>query len=296
VVLTGADDSDTGLDEVLAAGDPLWLGLSVDTGAELAPRQRLGSGNGGGRGVQAVSAAAGGACPADGALGWDGADGELFVCAGTSWRLVPSAPNQPRSCRAIREGNPSAVTGVYTIDPDGPGVGVGPVSVTCDMAADGKGWTKVDLAFLLAGAQRADTGGTASESSGILRFYPSVRDTESWHDFDLGFTFERARGTYVVVPYSHPDDNAESACIANSTYTTRFTAGSGNVSWQRFGVPGKVLKTCGTLGGEYTSNRTVSITETTVPVGRVLRWSGGDETGAAGAELFGIRDVAIYVW
>lgn len=98
------------------------------------------------------------------------------------------------------------------------------------------------------------------------------------------------------MPHSHPDDNTDGTCNADLTYSSRLTTGSGNVSWQRFGVPGKVLKNCGVFGGEYTTTRTHTFSETTVPNGRVLRWSGGDETGDPGNELYGIRDLAIYVY
>ena len=198
-------------------------------------------------------------------------------------------------CRAIREADINALSGSYTIDPDGDG-GVPQTMVYCDMTPDGKGWTRIDVGYLQGTAILTETGGVSTVSGGEIRYYPSSRDTESWHDYDIRIPFEQVRGSYVYVPHSHPDDNAVSACIAETTYTTRLTTGSGNVSWQRFGVPGKVVKTCGEFGGEYTSNRTFTFGTTSVPTGRVLRWSGGDESGAPGAELYGIRDIAVFVY
>ncbi|MFO0610587.1 MAG: fibrinogen-like YCDxxxxGGGW domain-containing protein [Polyangiales bacterium] len=46
----------------------------------------------------------------------------------------------PRSCASARAGDPAAASGVYRIDPDGPG-GVADFEVYCDMATAGGGWT-----------------------------------------------------------------------------------------------------------------------------------------------------------
>ena len=46
----------------------------------------------------------------------------------------------PASCLAVQKLTPSAASGVYSIDPDGPG-GAAPISTYCDMSTDGGGWT-----------------------------------------------------------------------------------------------------------------------------------------------------------
>jgi hypothetical protein len=51
----------------------------------------------------------------------------------------------PASCLAIHTTDPALPSGAYMIDPDGPD-GAPPISVTCDMATDGGGWTIVFFA------------------------------------------------------------------------------------------------------------------------------------------------------
>jgi len=53
---------------------------------------------------------------------------------------TPIAQVLPSSCKAIHTDQPNMPSGMYMIDPDGTG-GDAPLSVVCDMAVEGGGWT-----------------------------------------------------------------------------------------------------------------------------------------------------------
>ncbi len=62
-------------------------------------------------------------------------------------KLQSSRPAQAAvSCLTMLTANPAATSGVYEIDPDGPG-GLAPFDVFCDMTTDGGGWTMLPLLF-----------------------------------------------------------------------------------------------------------------------------------------------------
>jgi hypothetical protein len=99
------------------------------------------------------------------------------------------------NCRAILDVAPDANSGVYAVDPDGPGEGNPPLDVFCDMATDG--WT-------LVGQERAGTAGT------LKYLGVSVGDAVALaHDEDYnGLIGEQFRGTYdeVWVTWSNSGD------------------------------------------------------------------------------------------
>ena len=88
------------------------------------------------------------------------------------------SPGLPASCAAILQMTPTAKSGPYMIDPDGPG-GDAPFQAACDMVTAGGGWTLVFLASSndLQGVPIAYTAGTprllASASEALLAYRDS---------------------------------------------------------------------------------------------------------------------------
>jgi DNA-directed RNA polymerase subunit beta len=63
------------------------------------------------------------------------------TCGSSLPQSITVSAGNPISCLAIKQANPNATSGSYTIDPDGPG-GNAPVSVHCDMSTLNGGWTE----------------------------------------------------------------------------------------------------------------------------------------------------------
>lgn len=63
------------------------------------------------------------------------------ACGNSQPQILSVSAGNQISCLAIKQSNPGAQDGAYTIDPDGPG-GNAPISVYCDMTTNNGGWTE----------------------------------------------------------------------------------------------------------------------------------------------------------
>jgi hypothetical protein len=80
-----------------------------------------------------------------------------------------AGPDAPVTCKTILAAHPGSQSGLYTIDLDGSGTQYPPITVYCDMAFDGGGWTMVQS---YTGADSPDSllGGT--DDAGVLKAPP----------------------------------------------------------------------------------------------------------------------------
>ena len=114
----------------------------------------------------------------DGGMGTDGGptdagpDGGMGTDGGPADGGPDAEPPVYDSCATIRDVDPAASSGVYRIDPDGPG-GAEPVEVFCDMDTEGGGWTLCAVAT-----------GTSGELASGEWGNPDPGDTGDWYACD----------------------------------------------------------------------------------------------------------------
>ena len=199
---------------------------------------------------------------------------------------------------------------------------------------DGKSWVKITDADFSGGT--AGTGqpnfnytgqGVAGSPTGWKQHngdwywccIPTSRDNEGWNDWNLGsIPFRYWRCTMYWAPLSsgsninsgHPDnDNHDSFKTNDTNFNNRYTPGSGNKSYHRFGIANVQHQAQDELGfaGErssimtniYTGNKTGNYASGVSLIGsgaggywdlgstsgsRTFRFTSGDESGAGGSE------------
>ena len=75
-------------------------------------------------------------------------------------------PSTPTTCKTIKAAMPSAPTGPYLLDPDGPEGFEAPITAVCDMTTDNGGWT---IIFLPASSNLASSNvGYTASTEGLL--------------------------------------------------------------------------------------------------------------------------------
>lgn len=209
----------------------------------------------------------------------------------------------PVSCKQLLAQHPGTPSGTYPIDPDGP-AGSPAYEVTCDMTSNNGGWTQITVDYLRLHAalttQTNASGEVHAFVDSLTKYYgyPNQSDYEVWNDFDVGFAFTQVRGEITWYPSAgslsswtqsaaNPDNNDYGISVDTSYATLGVTGeGTGNKSWHRWGVPGKVIHAQSQLGwtDEWTTPKTTMVPTTTVPTGASLRFSTFSESGAPGLE------------
>ena len=102
------------------------------------------------------------------------------TCGSSAAQSLTVSAGNPISCLAIKQANPNATSGTYTIDPDGPG-GNPAVSVHCDMTTLNGGWTEA-VTFV-------NTGGIDLACSA----------NNNWFDRGVDWTMANWSGSEVMV-------------------------------------------------------------------------------------------------
>ena len=138
------------------------------------------------------------------------------------------------SCQQIKAGNAMAPSGIYTIDPDGMGMGA-PIKVFCDMVTDGGGWTMVfkassgvagDANTLWNGPAVNENDETVLSAAKSTKHYVSGYITNYWNKGGVTVTDVRAHVYKNAAIQKFWKFNGGTTTSVNWFTNTRLTASS----------------------------------------------------------------------
>lgn len=156
----------------------------------------------------------------------------------------------PASCRALKARLPGAASGLYLVDPDGPGP-VAPLRVACDMDYDGGGWT---LVVSTAGGAGPDTLAEGEVAPGDAKYVsPDVLSALALGASQVHVRTPGAAATESVtsVADAEPIQNLRQRLVANEGLLG-LTAAEQAARWTGpFATPERLGFTCATAGAGY---------------------------------------------
>ena len=145
----------------------------------------------------------------------------------------------PRTCLEIHEGNPGSESGVYKIDPDGPG-GIDPFNVRCDMNIESPGWTvvargiggsgngwNVSGVFNVAGSTHENATFKFADSvinaipGSVFRFKGTNSIQSNWY-FNKVCNYQHTDPATASCLCSHTDENLDDGAKCGSYHTNHF--------------------------------------------------------------------------
>jgi hypothetical protein len=152
-----------------------------------------------------------------------------------------------RSCKAVKKANPTAASGVFTIDPDDVGGPEPPTQVNCEMTRDNGGWTLGVKSWYQAGVH-GNPGAVGVVSDGVAKKGKPYKLSDAFiramigptNNFDLmvdqaGFHSGYSSGNYeyLIIRDYTAEFKFDAPTAASSTPTTMqsFRIADGGLAW-----------------------------------------------------------------